>query len=120
MVVFVLKDGMEQRDGGGVRGFVWSFCRALVVVVVVKQPVCFCVCGHGKVLVAFWGCCWALVVVVHSSGCFVVFCGVLAEDRGQRTEEGERSGVCLVCVWCCSCGFFALPKGDVDGWMDGW
>ena len=124
VVVFVLKDGMEQRDGGGVRGFVWSFCRALVVVVVVKQPVCFCVCvcGHGKVLVAFWGCCWALVVVVHSSGCFVVFCGVCwqrTEDRGQR--RGERSGACLVralCVCGAAAVFFCPPQRC--GWMDGW
>ena len=120
--MFVLKDGMEQRDSGGVRGFVWSFCRALVVVVVVKQPVCFCVCvwpwqGAGGVL--------GLLLGTGGGGAQQrLFCGVLwCVGRGQRTEDrgGGKEAVCALCV----CGaaavcFFALPKGDVDGWMDGW
>lgn len=124
VVVFVLKDGMEQRDGGGVRGFVWSFCRALVVVVVVKQPVCFCVCvwpwqGAGGVL--------GLLLGTGGGGaqqrlfCGVLWC-VLAEDRGQRTEEGgKKRCVPCVCVVLQLCVFLPSPKVMwMDGWMDGW
>ena len=87
VVAFVLKDGMEQRDGGGVRGFVWSFCRALVVVVVVKQPVCFCVCvwpwqGAGGVL--------GLLLGTGGGGaqqrlfCGVLWCSVVRWEKTTR------------------------------------
>ena len=108
----------------------WWWCEGFCVVILPcfggggggggeAASVFLCVCGHGKVLVAFW------VVVGHwwwwCTAAAVLWCFVVCVGRGQRTEEGERSSVCLVCVWCCSCVFLPSPKVMwMDGWMDGW